>query len=212
MDEFCSKLRIRWATGQSPEIYTVYSDGSGVEAYRCDHGARRQAGKQAASGDIVFASEHGMGRFTSAAGTQVELKAPAGEYRRRCDGSCLPASTWCRGGRMRRRATRCRNGMRTPVSVETEVAASDADLVQPVLVEARHVPNQHPSGLHDWNYANLLCLNAYTSKYSIRGRNDRGDEAVHHQRKGQSEVTGKFERGSGRIVLRAGSRRPAAAD
>ena len=27
------------------------------------------------------------------------------------------------------------------------------------------MPNRHPSGLHDWPNANLLCLNAYTSKY-----------------------------------------------
>jgi Hydrazine synthase alpha subunit middle domain len=27
------------------------------------------------------------------------------------------------------------------------------------------VPNRHPSGLHEWSYANVLCLNAYTSKY-----------------------------------------------
>jgi hypothetical protein len=50
---------------------------------------------------------------------------------------------------------------------DTLVASNDADLVQPALIEARRVPNQHPSGLHDWNYANLLCLNAYTSKYSF---------------------------------------------
>ena len=29
------------------------------------------------------------------------------------------------------------------------------------------MPNRHPSGLHDWNNANLLCLNAYTSKYAF---------------------------------------------
>ena len=39
-----------------PEIYTVYSDGSGVESYRCDHGAARHSAKQVTSGDIVFAS------------------------------------------------------------------------------------------------------------------------------------------------------------
>src|SRR5208283_5556846 len=50
---------------------------------------------------------------------------------------------------------------------EAMVAASDADLLQSVLVAPRRVPNQHPSGLHDWNYANLLCLNAYTSKYTF---------------------------------------------
>jgi hypothetical protein len=27
------------------------------------------------------------------------------------------------------------------------------------------MPNRHPSGLHNWPNANLLCLNAYTSKY-----------------------------------------------
>ena len=42
---------------------------------------------------------------------------------------------------------------------------ASADLVQPSLIASRPIPNLHPSGLHDWNYANLLCLNAYTSKY-----------------------------------------------
>jgi hypothetical protein len=31
----------------------------------------------------------------------------------------------------------------------------------------RTVPKRHPSGLHDWPNANLLCLNAYTSKYKF---------------------------------------------
>ena len=29
------------------------------------------------------------------------------------------------------------------------------------------MPNRHPSALHDWPHANLLCLNAYTSKYQF---------------------------------------------
>ena len=66
--------------GSSSEIYTVYPDGSGVESYRCDHGSSRQAGKQVASGDIVFAKEQGLGRFTSALAQQVDLKAPSGEF------------------------------------------------------------------------------------------------------------------------------------
>ena len=41
------------------------------------------------------------------------------------------------------------------------------DAVQPVLIAERAVPNRHPSGLHDWPNANLLCLNAYTSKYQF---------------------------------------------
>ena len=152
--------------GTSPEIYTVYSDGSGVEAYRCDHGARRQAGKQAASGDIVFASEHGLGRFTSAIAHELDLNAPAGEFA----GDVVEVApgrylvSW-------RPDTKARYALQSwnPMTgwFEALEAASDADLIQPVLVAPRQVPNQHPSGLHDWNYANLLCLNAYTSKHNF---------------------------------------------
>lgn len=153
-----------FGVGSTPEIYTVYSDGSGVEAYRCDHGARREAGKQAASGDIVFASRHGLGRFTSAIAHEVDLNAPQGEFA----GDVVEAAageylvSWRPDAKARYALQRWnpKTG-----SFETQVAASDADLVQPVLVATRHVPNQHPSGLHDWNYANFLCLNAYISKY-----------------------------------------------
>ncbi len=41
------------------------------------------------------------------------------------------------------------------------------NVIQPVLLAERVVPNRHPSGLHDWSNANLLCLNAYTSKYQF---------------------------------------------
>ncbi len=150
--------------GQSPEIYTVYSDGSGVEAYRCDHGERRQAGKQSNSGDIVFASEHGLGRFTSPLAHAVDLNAPAGEFA----GDVVSTSgsnyvvAW-------RPDTKTHYSLQIWNSrtgtVETAAAANDADLVQPTLIAPRRVPNQHPSGLHEWSYANLLCLNAYTSKY-----------------------------------------------
>jgi hypothetical protein len=37
-------------------------------------------------------------------------------------------------------------------------------MVEPMLLKPRLVPNRHPSGLHDWTYGNVLCLNAYTSK------------------------------------------------
>jgi hypothetical protein len=44
------------------------------------------------------------------------------------------------------------------------LARSDSNLLQPTVLAERKVPNRHPSGLHDWPNANLLCLNAYTSK------------------------------------------------
>lgn len=152
--------------GSSPEIYTVYSDGSGVEAYRCDHGDNRQAGKQDSAGDIVFTREHGLGRFTSALAQEVDMKAPAGEFA----GDVLEASpgtyvvSWRADSKARYslQIWNVKTGSFQPL-----VAESDADILQPVLVASRQVPNQHPSALHDWNYANLLCLNAYTSKYTF---------------------------------------------
>ena len=77
---YCATARILFeaayplGSGSSSEIYTVYSDGSGVESYRCDHGSNRQAGKQVASGDIVFAKEQGLGRFTSALAHQLDVE------------------------------------------------------------------------------------------------------------------------------------------
>src|SRR6185369_2024203 len=66
--------------GATPELYTVYSDGSGVESYRCDHGDARWAGRQIASGDIVFAKDEGLGRFTSPLAHEVRVEIPKGEY------------------------------------------------------------------------------------------------------------------------------------
>jgi hypothetical protein len=37
-------------------------------------------------------------------------------------------------------------------------------LVEPVAVAPRTRPNQHPSGIHDWNYANLLALDVRLSR------------------------------------------------
>jgi len=42
-----------------------------------------------------------------------------------------------------------------------------ANLIQPVLLAERPIPNRHPSALHEWSYANTLCLNSYTSKDHI---------------------------------------------
>ncbi len=153
-------------SGKSPEIYTVYSDGSGVESYRCDHGPKRQAGKLMASGDIVFATEHGLGRFTSALAHQVGVVTPAGEF---AGGAVqVAAEEWLVSWRPDAKAVYELQSWNTKTgSFTAVVSASDANLLQPAVVAPRPVPNLHPSGLHDWSYANLLCLNAYTSKYQF---------------------------------------------
>ena len=75
--------------------------------------------------------------------------------------------------------------------------------MQPVLVEPRQVPKLHPSGLHDWNYANLLCLNAYTSKYNFAAGTIAAMKLYTTTEKGQTKIAGKFSGRAGWIVLRA---------
>ena len=153
-------------SGSASEIYTVYSDGSGVEAYRCDHGSNRQAGKQVASHDIVFAQQNGLGRFTSAVAHELSLNAPGGEFAG--DVVQTPAGEYLVSWRPDSKATFSLRLWNTGTGTfESFVAESGTNIVQPALITARPAPNVHPSGLHDWNYANLLCLNAYTSKYQF---------------------------------------------
>ena len=56
----------------TPEMFLVYSDGSGVESYRCDHPANtagaRWGGKQLNSGEVVFTHGASLARFSFAAG------------------------------------------------------------------------------------------------------------------------------------------------
>lgn len=147
-----------------PEIYTVYSDGSGVESYRCDHGQARRSGRQVNSGDVIFASAHGLARFTSARAQGVALNAPAGEYAG--DVSEISSGDWLLSWRPNG-AAQFRLMRWAPGSADLKPALEpiDANVIQPVLLAPRAIVNRHPSGLHDWPNANLLCLNAYTSKF-----------------------------------------------
>ncbi len=149
-----------------PELYTVYPDGSGVESYRCDHGRARYSGRQVASGDIVFTHGHALARFTSPLAHEVEITAPAGEYA----GDVLETSdadwiiSWRPDAAKSFELVRWKPGATRPNRIAAE---SGKDLVQPSLAAPRPAPNRFPSALHDWKTANLLTLNAYTSKYQF---------------------------------------------
>lgn len=153
-------------SGSTPELYTVYSDGSGVESYRCDHGHARYSGKQVASGDIVFTRGRALSRFTSPLAHEVEIAAPAGEYA----GDVIESSagdwivSWRADAGRPFELARWKPG---ETKFDRVVAEAGKDLIQPALAGARPVPNRHPSGLHDWKTANLLTLNTYTSKYQF---------------------------------------------
>jgi len=150
----------------TPEIYTVYSDGSGVESYRCDHGSARNQGRQVSSGDIVFATRSGLARFTSARAQGLPISASAGEYAG--DVAETASGEWILPWRPNAKV-HFRLMFWTPgaARLRSAVAEPDADVLEPVLLAQHAVPNRHPSGLHEWPNANLLCLNAYTSKYSF---------------------------------------------
>lgn len=149
-----------------PEIYKVYSDGSGVESYRCDHGRARHSGRQVHSGDVIFASSHGLAGFTSARAQGVPVNVPAGEYAG--DLAETASGDWLLSWRANA-AAQFRLMRWAPGSADLKPALEpiNANVIQPVLLAPRAIVNRHPSGLHDWTYANLLCLNAYTSKYKF---------------------------------------------
>lgn len=148
------------------DVYAVYVDGSGVEAYRCDHGRDRHSGRELASGDIVFESGGRLARFTSARAVQVEIPQPAGQFAGAIaeisDGEWLAA--YRRNGKGRYSIYLWRPGQGQP---EKLVTAEGANALQPVLVRPHEIPKRHPSGLGNREGANLLCLNAYTSRSPI---------------------------------------------
>jgi hypothetical protein len=49
-------------------------------------------------------------------------------------------------------------------ALQTVLAQSGEDLVEPAVVAPRTRPKRHPSGLHDWNYANMMALDARLSR------------------------------------------------
>jgi hypothetical protein len=150
-------------TGTTPELYLVYADGSGVESYRCDHGISRWGGRQLVSGDVVFTHGETLARFTSPLAEESPVAAPRAEYAgsvaetssgawlvsaRVMGGSYYAIQSWKPGG----------------AALQSILAVSRENLVDPVLIAPRLTPNRHPSGLHDWNYANMLALDSRQSR------------------------------------------------
>ncbi len=168
--------------GKTPEIYTVYSDGSGEEAVRCDHKEAQQAGgrehgRELPSGDIVFAQAGRLDRFTSALANEAPIAAPPGSYTGEV--AALPKGRWLLsvhppGERHDELAV-----WQPPVAARfsgdpearpgatrlTTIARDpQLDFVEPALAAPRPVPNRHPSGLHPWTTGNLLALDARLSR------------------------------------------------
>ena len=161
--------------GGTPEMFLVYADGSGVESVRCDHpeaaSAGREHGRQlssnsrvARSADIVFTHGERLARFTSALAAEAPIAAPAGSYSG--DVAELPSGQWLLS--MRKPGEKhFALAVWKPGAVASTMLARDVerDLVEPVVVAPRAIPNRHPSALHDWAYGNLLALDARQSRH-----------------------------------------------
>jgi Hydrazine synthase alpha subunit middle domain len=155
-------------SGTTPELYLVYSDGSGVEAYRCDHGVARWGGRQLISGDVVFTHGATLARFTSPLAHEANIAAPHADYA----GASVETSSgdWLVSVRNTPGAHYVlKHWKPSPLNapqaaMTTTLALNGENLVEPVLIAPRERPKQHPSALHDWNYANLLALDARLSR------------------------------------------------
>jgi hypothetical protein len=132
-------------------------------------GHARFLGHQVASGDVVFADSLSLARFTSALATEVGLDAPRGEYAGDVveipDGKLLLTY---RPDSMEH--FKIVSWKRRSSGLGSYLAVKGMNVVQPSLLAPRAAPNRHPSGLHDWIYANVLCLNAYTSRHHFADR------------------------------------------
>lgn len=148
--------------GATPELYLVYADGSGVESYRCDHGRARWGGAQLASGDVVFTHGSSLAKFTSALAHETPVAAPAAEYAGAI--AEMPSGAWLMGAR-KGGAAHYAIEERKPgaATLVTVLERRGEDLVEPVLMAPRTPPRRFPSGLHPWNYGNLLALDARIS-------------------------------------------------
>jgi hypothetical protein len=150
-------------SGKTPELFLVYSDGSGVESVRCDHGTARWGGRQLNSGDIVFTHGANLARFTSSFAHEVQVTAPRGEYAGAIaetgSGDWLVSVRAAAGGHY---------GLKLwkpgAAAMQSVLAVDGENIVEPVVVAPRTRPHHHPTGLHDWSYANLLALDARQSR------------------------------------------------
>ena len=152
---------------KTPELFLVYSDGSGIESYRCDHPAKaanaRWAGRQLSSGEVVFTHGASLGRFTSLLAHEEQITAPHAEYA----GAIAETATgaWLVSARNFATANYALKLWKpgSPV-MQTLLAPSGENLIEPVVVAPRSRPRRHPSALHDWEYGNLLALDARISR------------------------------------------------
>jgi hypothetical protein len=151
--------------GSIPELYLVYADGSGVESYRCDHGRARWGGTQLSSGDVVFTHGASLARFTSPLAHEAPVVAPHAEYAGAITET--PSGDWLVSARTAGTHYALKLWKPGSAALQTLLALPGDNIVEPVLVAPRLRPLRHPSGLHPWDYANLLALDARLTRDGV---------------------------------------------
>ena len=173
------------------DLFTVYPDGTGVESLRCDHGPRRSAAHQIASGDVIFNIAGGLARFTPALARQDTL--PKSNLRIEGPIAELSPTRWLAAARSTAGGSYAIYqsddlSFRNSECVEVPPAGH---AVEPAVIAPRTSPRDFPSGLVPTRKTgNLLCLDVKESKDPISG-------SVHSVRfysldqRGASQVLGK---------------------
>ena len=177
------------ASSTARELYTVYTDGSGVETRRCDHGPDRHSAAELATGDLVFQTGATLARFTSARAGQLELALPKGQYLGPV--AEVEGGEWLAAYRVGADDAYwiCRF---PPRQAALPVKIVGPNAFQPVPIRVRPVPPYHPSGLGNREGANLLCLNAYVSKSQEIPKNSVAEVRVWAQNgRGEAVALGK---------------------
>jgi hypothetical protein len=150
--------------GDSPELFLVYSDGSGVESYRCDHSPlARWGGRQVHSGDVVFTQGSTLAHFTSPLAHEERVVAPRADYA----GAIAETASgeWLVSARTSSAAGYGLHLWRPgELKLRPLITEAGENLLDPVVVAPRNRPRRHPSALHDWDYGNLLALDARMSR------------------------------------------------
>jgi hypothetical protein len=116
-----------------------------------------------ASGDVVFTHGASLARFTSPLAHEAPVAAPRAEYA----GAIAETDSrdWLVSARASAGAPYALKLWKPgAAALQTLLAQSGENIVEPVLVEPRLRPHYHPSGLHNWNYANLLLLDCRLSR------------------------------------------------
>jgi hypothetical protein len=112
---------------------------------------------------VVFTHGNALARFTSPLAHEVQVAAPAAEYAGAI--AETPSGAWLLSVRESASAKYGLKLWKQDAQVmESVLTRNGENLVAPVLVSEHNIPRRHPSALHDWDYANLLALDARVSR------------------------------------------------